>query len=66
MFVTCMSGVCCPSCGEEELVYWTKDETEKYDEVLVDCDACGHNVPKRVVKKSDSTPRSEIAYGMVN
>lgn len=53
--------VSCSECGEEELVYWTKDETETIDEVYVDCRGCGYEYPKRVVKKTDDTPREEIA-----
>lgn len=61
-----LSDESCPQCGEEELIWWSKDETETIDEVKVDCTACGHNVPKRVVKKSDDTPREQIAREMVN
>lgn len=56
-----LNGATCSGCGEEELVYWTKDETETIDEVYVDCDGCGKEYPKRVVKKTDDTPREEIA-----
>lgn len=56
-----LTGATCSDCGEEELVYWTKDETETTDEVYVDCRGCGREYPKRVVKKTDDTPREEIA-----
>ncbi|UTF56023.1 hypothetical protein [Natronosalvus rutilus] len=51
----------CSGCDEEELVYWTEDETETTDEVYVDCRGCGKEYPKRFVKKTDDTPREEIA-----
>lgn len=56
-----LNGATCSHCAEEELVYWTKDETETVDEVYVDCSGCGHEYPKRVVKKADDTAREEIA-----
>jgi|GEM_PF-5883127 len=55
----------CPDCGEDELIWWTKDETERVDEVKVDCTACGMAFPKEIVEKTDDTPREEIARGIV-
>lgn len=62
---TQLTDATCTNCGEAELVYRTKDETETIDEVYVDCRGCGHEYPKRPVKKSDDTPREEIARDIV-
>jgi len=56
----------CDECGEEEVTYYTKDETETIDEVYVQCRGCGYEYPKRVVKKSNDRDRAEIAQEIVN
>ena len=54
-FAMKFNGEECSYCGEEELIYWTKDETEKAIEAYMDCDACGHEYQKVVMSKSDDT-----------
>lgn len=50
----------CKNCGEEELIYWVKDETENINEVYTNCENCGREFPKFIVKKKNDTSRSAI------
>lgn len=54
-FATLLEGEECAKCGEEELIYWTEDETEKVIEAYMTCDACGYEYPKQIMKKSEDT-----------
>lgn len=53
-----LEGETCPHCGEEELYWYSKDETESVVEVYLNCDyddGCGYEFPKLVVNKSEDT-----------
>jgi len=48
----------CPHCGEEELYWYSKDETETVYELYLNCDyerGCGYEFPKLIVNKSEDT-----------
>lgn len=55
-----LDGATCRACGEEALFWYYKDETEVVLEVLVDCDNCGHEYPKRHVDKAEDTRRDAL------
>lgn len=50
----------CRECGKEELVWWSKDETERHMEVYMQCRGCGYDYPKQVVSKEDDTSDSAL------
>lgn len=50
----------CPNCGEEELIWWSEDETESVMEVYMNCDSCGREFPKIIVNKSEDTSDSAM------
>lgn len=54
-FATQFNGETCSKCGEEELIYWTEDETEEVIEVYMNCNACGYEYPKQIIRKENDT-----------
>ena len=50
----------CPKCNEEELYFWTKDETERHIEAYMNCDSCGNEFGKVVIQKSEDTSRKDV------
>lgn len=63
-----LKGKKCSKCGEEKLVWFSKDETENTIEVIVDCQNCGTEFPKQFVDKSKDTSRKaleKVAKGCV-
>lgn len=50
----------CSECGEEELIYWTEDETETTIEAYMTCDGCGYEYPKVFMNKSDDTSDAAV------
>jgi len=55
MFAQKLQNQACNHCGDEELIWWTEDETETTVELYMTCDSCGYEYPKKFVKKSDDT-----------
>lgn len=45
----------CPKCNKEELVWWSKDETENTIEAYLNCENCGREFSKVVVSKDKNT-----------
>lgn len=60
-----LDGEACSECGEEELVYWTKDETESTIEAYMNCDSCGFEYPKLFISKSEDTSDAAIRERLV-
>lgn len=52
---TKFEGETCSQCGSEDLVYWTKDETESTLEAYMDCRNCGREYSKVFMDKSEDT-----------
>lgn len=48
-----IEGETCKECGEEELYYWTEDETEETVEAYMNCDNCGREYSKIFIKRRD-------------
>lgn len=61
-----LEGETCKHCGEEELIYWTKDETESVIEAKMDCKGCGYEYPKIVIQKSEDTSDSAVRERLVD
>lgn len=63
-----LEGEVCRECGEEELYWWVKDETESIVEVYMNCDrddGCGFEYSKLVVNKSEDTSDSALKKQLV-
>lgn len=54
-FAMKLEGEECSECGDEELIYWTEDETESSMEAYMTCDSCGYEYSKEVMSKSNDT-----------
>lgn len=55
-----LEGTVCEGCGEEELVWWSEDETEDTMEVLVQCSSCNYNPGKRFISKKNDTSQEAL------
>lgn len=61
-----LSGEACGACGEEELVYWTEDETESTVEAYMDCEHCRLQYSKVVIPRSEETSDAAVRERLVN
>jgi Zn ribbon nucleic-acid-binding protein len=41
-----LEGAFCPQCNEQELVWWSENETETTTELYLVCDGCNREFPK--------------------
>lgn len=53
-FVSSLEGLC-PKCGEDDLVWWSEDETERTVEAYMNCENCGTEFGKVFVSKEEDT-----------
>jgi len=61
VFAISLKGKECSECEEKELGWWSKDETENVEEISVTCNYCGHEYPKRVIRKDSDKSKREVA-----
>lgn len=55
-----LKGEKCTECGEDELIWWIKEETEKIIELYMNCRNCEHEYPKQVVSKTEDTSNKAL------